>query len=198
MIVYGWKATSIGAAHPMDKCEHCGQQNGMEMHVFQKYFHVFWIPFFPIGKTGVSQCNHCKQVLKPNEMKGNTKLNYENLKQTSKSPLWVWSGGAVIAAFVIFAMSQSGRWAKEKAERVAHLKPNDIIEMKLNTGKYTIFKVDQVIGDTVYLFQNQYEADRHSGIRDLKRKPYYDTADAFLQMEIDSMFKKGEILDVDR
>jgi hypothetical protein len=198
MIIYGWKATSIGTDHPMDKCEHCGQQNCMEMHVFQKYAHVFWIPFFPIGKTGVSQCNHCKQVLKPNQMTGNTKLNYENLKQTAKSPFWVWSGAAVIAAFVLFSVSQGGRWAKEKAERVAHPKANDIFKIRLATGKYTIYKVDEVVGDTVYLLQNQYEADRSSGMRDLKNKPYYDSADAFLQSEINEMFKKGEIIDVDR
>ncbi len=198
MIVYGWKATSIGSDHPMDKCEHCGQQNCMEMHVFQKYFHVFWIPFFPIGKTGVSQCNHCKQVLKPNQMMGNTKLNYENLKQASKSPIWVWAGAAVIAALVIFSMSQSGKWAKQKAERIAHPKANDIIQYKLENGKYTIFKVEKVVGDSVFAFQNQYEADRLSGIRKLEQKPYFDTADIFLQSEINEMFKKGEIIDIDR
>jgi hypothetical protein len=73
------------------------------MHLFQRYAHVFWIPLFPIGKTGVSQCSHCKQILKLKEMPFALRLSYENMKSQTTTPFWVFSGSAVIA--VIFVLS---------------------------------------------------------------------------------------------
>lgn len=63
MIFYGTKSTQIGTESLFDKCSNCGTQNSLEMVVFQKYAHVYWIPFFPLGRTGATQCSNCKQVV---------------------------------------------------------------------------------------------------------------------------------------
>ena len=91
MIIYGTKAKEILSEHVTDKCANCNTQNNIDIHVFQKYAHVFWIPFFPMSKTGLSRCEHCKQMLNPKEMPPNLLNAYETLKSSVKPPVWMWS-----------------------------------------------------------------------------------------------------------
>ncbi|WP_448698980.1 hypothetical protein ACFGVR_18900 [Mucilaginibacter sp. AW1-3] len=104
MIIYGSKATHIITEQIAEQCPHCSSANTMHMSVFQRYAHVYWIPMFGIGKTGVSQCLHCKQVLKLKEMPHALKLAYDNVVLRAKTPLFVFSGLAVIAVIVLIAI----------------------------------------------------------------------------------------------
>jgi hypothetical protein len=71
------------------------------MHVFQRYAHIFWIPFFPIGKTGASQCGHCKQVLKEKEMPSSLKMAFDDVKSRTKTPYWTFAGVAIIVVLIV-------------------------------------------------------------------------------------------------
>ena len=50
-----------------------GHSSTVELSVFQKYAHFFWIPSFPLGKAALNQCSHSKQVLKQKENKNKSK-----------------------------------------------------------------------------------------------------------------------------
>jgi phage terminase large subunit GpA-like protein len=64
MIIYGQRATKTGHQSLYNTtCHHCNSKNSLEMYTFSRYFHVFWIPFFPYRKEALTQCNHCKQIL---------------------------------------------------------------------------------------------------------------------------------------
>jgi hypothetical protein len=102
MIIYGSRNKQLAKEIINEKCNHFGKQNCIDMYVFQKYAHVFWIPFFSIGKTGVSQCDHCKQMLKLKEMPSDYRLAYDNLKAQTKIPIWMFSGVALIVFGIIF------------------------------------------------------------------------------------------------
>ncbi|SMD42886.1 hypothetical protein SAMN00777080_1453 [Aquiflexum balticum DSM 16537] len=88
MIIFGSKATQVASETINEKCASCGTPNSIQMTVFQKYAHVFWIPSFPMGKTSITQCSHCKQVLEKKEFSRNLNTNYEILKSKSKTPIW--------------------------------------------------------------------------------------------------------------
>ena len=107
MIIYGNKATQVAAENINDKCSNCGTQNSIQMKVFQKYAHVFWIPIFPIGKTASSQCSHCKQVLQKKEFTGNMNNDYKAVKSKSKTPIWTFSGLALLIALIIWGTISS-------------------------------------------------------------------------------------------
>ena len=74
------------------------------MYVFQKYAHIFWIPFFPLGKSGASQCGHCQQVLKAKQMPSDVRLAYDNVAAKAKIPYWTFAGVAIIAIIIIISM----------------------------------------------------------------------------------------------
>jgi hypothetical protein len=201
MIIYGTKAKLLKNEIANASCPNCNTANSIQMNVFQRWAHIFWIPFFPIGKAGVSQCLHCKQVLKLKEMPASLRLSYDNLKAQTKTPVWTFSGIGVVIVIGIFAYIH----CKQNAERVNRWvltpKKNDVYRVKLKNDHYTLYKVDHVVGDTVYLALNKYETDREEGLSDMAAKgdTAYDLAQQGLPKSVlADMAKEDRILDIDR
>jgi len=101
MLLYGTKATKLTVEPISDTCSNCGTQHTMDIHVFQKYAHIFWIPLFPIKKTGTSLCTHCKQVLRQKDMPLSLKQSLEKVKKQTTMPIWTWAGVALLLAFIV-------------------------------------------------------------------------------------------------
>ncbi|MGB3182247.1 MAG: hypothetical protein WBB45_12705 [Cyclobacteriaceae bacterium] len=89
MLIYGSKATHLKSAQSKTAtCDSCGTKGNVNMSVFSRHAHVFWIPVFPIGKTGASQCGHCKHTLTTREMPDDMKSEYKNLSADTSVPFW--------------------------------------------------------------------------------------------------------------
>ncbi len=199
MIIYGTKATLLKSDSIFDPCPSCGTNNSIQINVYQRYAHVFWIPFFPIGKTGVSACNNCKQVLKLNQMPASLRLSYDNIKAQSKMPVWTFSGLFLIVLGIIAIMISE----KQKDERVGKLilspKKDDVFEIKLKDNEYTLYKVQKVDGDTVYFYANKYQTNRQTGLAGLADQPFdTDMSYGLPKSKLVSMSKNDEIIDIDR
>src|SRR5687767_980352 len=130
MIVFGTRVKLLGTKPTTETCNNCGTQHSVQLSIFQKYAHVFWIPFFPLGKIAVSECNHCKQALRTNEFPPSTRLAYDNLKRESKTPLWMFSGLALVAVFVIFTSYESKQNHKKNAALIEAPAKGDLFEVK--------------------------------------------------------------------
>jgi hypothetical protein len=201
MIIYGSKATLVAAENTQETCNNCGTQHSVQLSIFQKYAHIFWIPFFPIGKTAVTQCHHCKQVLKLNEFPPSLKLAYDNLKSNSKTPVWTFSGVALLAVFVVFSSYQSNLNDKRNAALILAPIHGDVFEIKTRDNQYTLYKVAKVQDDSVFIRFNQYETNKATGIPDLKRKgdaAYSEETFSLSKSELKQMLEKGEITDIER
>lgn len=201
MIIYGSRAKHLATQQSPEACNSCGTQNSVQLHVFQKYAHVFWIPFFPIGKTAASECQHCKQVLKSGEFTPTTKITYDNVKRESKTPVWMFSGLALLVAFIIFSSYQGNQRDKRKAALVLAPVAGDIFQIKTEDNQYTLYKVADVQGDTVFVRFNQYETNKASGLYELKSKgdsAFSQLAVSILKSELKKMLEKGEITDIER
>lgn len=198
MIIYGTRSKAVKTEYIAEPCPNCNTLNSMQMHIFQRWAHIFWIPFFPIGKTGVSQCTHCQQVLALKNMTPPLKLSYENLKSDTKIPIWTFSGIAVVAVIFIFATIHGKQNAERVTKMIPALQKNDVLHLKLATNAYSLSRVTRVHGDSVFFVNNKYQSDGESGLNDLKTKEY-DTEERFLTVgELKEMNKKDEVLDIDR
>ena len=63
MVIIGYRSTLIGQAElNFTTCENCGTKNSYTVYVYGRYFHVFWIPILPIGKTYFAQCSGCEKA----------------------------------------------------------------------------------------------------------------------------------------
>ncbi len=201
MIIYGSKAKELAKDIIIDKCPNCGNQNTIDMHVFQKYAHVFWIPLFPIGKTGVSQCDHCKQVLKLNQMPPALKTAYANLKSQTKTPVWMFIGSALIAVLIVFAVIEGKEKDAKNAKLILAPQTGDVFEVKTKENQYTLYKVEDVSADSVFIRPHNFESNKETGLSDLKRKgdtAYSEDVYGFSKAELKKMLADGEIIDIDR
>ena len=198
MIVYGTKSKELAKEILTEKCPNCGTQNSTDLHVFQKYAHVFWIPFFPMGKTGVSQCNHCKQVLKLKDMPSSMKTSYETLKAQTKTPVWTFSGLALVAVIIAIGVMADKKKDERNAGLILTPQGGDIFEIKTRGNQYTLYKVDQVQGDTVFVKVSNYETNKESALSDLKKKDYSEGVLGFSKAELKQMLDNGDIVDIDR
>jgi len=198
MIVYGSRSKELAKDILTDQCPNCGKQNSIDMHVFQKYAHVFWIPFFPMGKTGVSQCDHCKQVLSLKEMPASLVISYENLKAKAKTPIWMFSGIAVLAILITIGFISDKQNDEENARLILMPQAGDVFEIKLGRKNYTLYKVAQVEGDSVFVQLNNYETNKVSGLNELKKETYSEEVLGFSKTELKQMLERGEIIDIER
>ena len=104
MLIFGTGSRMLLHLLIAQKCGNCSNANTVYMYVFQKYFHLFWIPVFPIGQRTVSQCTFCKQVLEPNQMPDSYSDDFYNVKAQAKTPWWAFIGLGIIGFFILIAL----------------------------------------------------------------------------------------------
>lgn len=201
MIIYGTKATPIAAENINDKCASCGTENSVQMIVFQKYAHVFWIPWFPIGKMGVMHCSHCQQVLQRKEFSRHQGSVYGNLKSKSKTPIWTFFGLAVMAVLVAWASIRDairdGRKNERNTKLISAPKKGDIYNIRAG-DRYTLYKVDSMAGDTVFVLYNQYETNKTDGLAELRDSAYIPLHKPIAKAALKNMLDKGDVMDIAR
>src|SRR5688572_9067139 len=138
MIIYGSRPVHLKSGQsPTLVCPSCGQTGTIFLSAYSKHAHIFWIPLFPIGRFGVSQCQHCKQVLETGAMPHELRREYDNLKAETKVPLWQFSGLGVIAAIIVFATYASGEDKKKEAEYLANPAVGDVYRYNTESKQYS-------------------------------------------------------------
>ena len=172
------------------------------MSIFQRYAHIFWIPFFPIGKIGVSVCTHCQQTLKLNDMEGPLKLAYQNGKLQTKMPIWIFSGLFILAVGIVALTINEKRKDQRNAQWIMAPIKGDVFEIKTKDDKYTLLKVNAVVKDSVYAIYNKYQTDGISGLDKMKEKG--DSAFVatevygFAKKDLKKLLTEGTIIGIDR
>ena len=198
MIIYGSKSTELAKKNLREKCPSCGTENSVTLYVFQKYAHIFWIPVFPLNKLGVSECSHCKQVLEHAKFSPALATGYKDAKAETKTPIWTFSGIAVFVALVSLGIYNDKKTGERNAQLILTPQSGDLFEVKTEDSQYTLYKVDDVIGDSVFIRVNTYETNKRTGLGDLKTKDYSELTYGFTKVELKNMLEKGEILDIER
>ncbi len=201
MIIYGKKSTQLVKEHLTDKCSNCGTQNSIDLYLFQNYAHVFWIPFFATGKSAVSECSHCKQVLKQKEMPVDLLEQVRDLKRQYKTPVWTFSGLGLFALLIVVLVINDKNKSKKNIALLAASKVGDVLQIRTKEKQYTLYKIDEVATDSVFLRYNNYECNKISGLADIKLKgdtAYSEDLLGYSKTELKKMLMDGEIIDIER
>ncbi|AUP77359.1 zinc-ribbon domain-containing protein [Flavivirga eckloniae] len=116
-------------------CPNCESQNSFIATTFGKYLHVFWIPLFPLSKTTILECKHCKKSYNQNEIP--TEINKALLKENKlnpvKAPLWHGCGGLILIVLFlvvfIFIMTNESEADPIKIDPMTKLLMDDIVKV---------------------------------------------------------------------
>lgn len=87
---------------------------------------------------------------------------------------------------------------KKNAELILQPQSGDIYEMATENDHYTLLKVGRVQGDSVFVHINEYEANKKSGLSQLRDEPFSPEEITFTKQTLRVMLKEGKILDVER
>lgn len=170
MIFYGTNSSVLanGTLHNI-KCPHCENVTDFTCTVYGKYAHVYWIPFFPTGKTSIAECNHCKASYKIDNNVPEIKKAFDRKWETSpvKTPVKHFSFLFLIGALVVIGFIVGLKTDSDTEEFAKSPKVNDIYLEVTETGKYSCSKITKVTKDSIYVLQNNIEYDKESGVSKL-------------------------------
>jgi hypothetical protein len=202
MIVYG---TSKGIALQNGRvrnvaCPECQTDTAMDYAIFGRYAHLYWIPFFPIGKHSIAVCTTCQTDFEIKNLRSEIKKKFdrETQKQRARMPVWFFSGSIVVALFIGY-IAYSANETENLAQNYAHHpKPGDVYRVTADPGFYSTYKVSKVFKDSLYVFANDLQTDRRTGIDEINTPAHYKELYAFARKEIETMQKDGRIYQIDR
>lgn len=169
-MIYGWKAKDLGQTQIPGACPSCGTEGSVALHVVQKYAHFLFIPVFPLRRSAVTVCGHCKHTLEGKELSPSAQMVYQSARSEFKAPVWMWSGLIIIGLLTPVAVWQSNKHDKAVLARLNAPQVGDMYEIKLGTRRYTLYKVEEVSGDSIYVSVFNYETNKHRGLGELLDK----------------------------
>ena len=199
MIFYGSKSTHLHSEQASGiKCDHCNQQTQHTFSIYGKYAYIYWIPIFPLGQKGVSECNHCKATLAPKEMNDQLKFAYQNTKANAKTPIWYWSGAAIIALFIIYGVFSSQQHKNDVANYINEPLAGDVIEFK-DDNYYSTVKISTITPDSIFLIDNDFQIDKQGKTNKIDKEKNYTTDPYSISTDrFKELFEEKIFLDIKR
>jgi len=200
MIVYGSRSVHINTVPSRNTtCSSCDKTGYIKFSFFRKHAHIFWIPIFPMGKKGISQCENCKNVLEFKQMPQRLQEEFTQAKKDAKGPIWQFTGLILFISLFIWLSYQGKQNKKLRAEYIKTPQQGDLYEYKVLSGSYSTFKVDSVSKDSVYVFLNDFEINKSSRVYKIdKPENYSKNLYSFSKEELEQMYTEGKITDIDR
>jgi len=198
MIIVGTATKQIYSGKISSACTNCQEPDSINTFVVHRYAHVYYIPFVPSAKRTIAQCSKCSYVLEQHYFPESYNSEYKSLNLTTKTPIWMYSGLGILAVIIIAVFVSVKLDNKENAELVLSPQKGDIYEIMLSNKEYTLYKVDKVEGNAVYMFENEFATDQASGTSDLLEKPFYKESVPIMKSDLKMMLEKGQIMDIER
>ena len=196
MIIYGWNSKIIKQA-PLENlvCENCQEKNSF-LTLYSKYVHIFWIPFFPYKKEAQISCAQCQKIFDEKSMPADQKEKIKALKRSVPTPKYMYSGLFLLALAIGYFSYAGSQNKKKELTYLQEPQQGDVYknydETETTEFKYYLWKVTDVVGDSVYVSPSSYSYD---GLP-TKLEPedgFYDAYFSVHKSLLKEMYDKGEI-----
>ena len=197
MIIYGIRSNSLHESVVEDQsCPNCGHEDSIRMYCHARYFHVFWVPMFSIGRKGRVVCINCDTEWKISKTPIHVQDEYAMHTEDSKIPWWHFIGLAVLALFISWAIVINKQTKSRRMNKVETPVNGDLYITKEPFG-YGVERVIGVSNDSVYvvesvaLWEKRYRALKNS------ENTLFDTVPVvYSRAEIKTRLIGREIIDV--
>jgi hypothetical protein len=201
MIIYGWSNKVIKQA-PVEKvpCGHCGNEN-LNVKIVGFYAHIFWIPLFPYKKKGLLECEHCKHAIEEKHLVDQMKEAMTLMKKSVKFPKYMFSGTAIILAFISYMFISSRMESDRELEYLTTPTVGDIYHLKDKDEpteyKYYLWKVQELFEDSIYISANGYV---YNYIPDklMEGDGFYDSYYVIEKGKLKELYETGDLVKVQR
>ncbi len=103
-VIYGIGEKGINIAEFLIKCPSCEANNWADVVVVSKYYHIYWLPIFPIDKVANTICQKCGLRRYGLAFDNNLISNYYEIKVDFKNPWILYLGAEIMLLFFIGAV----------------------------------------------------------------------------------------------
>ncbi len=166
-----------------------------EVSVYMPYFHLCFIPVFPIGKKQLEvRCKNCGDETR-------TEGIVKKYEKRAKTPFYLYSALILAAGIGAYWVYWNNNNQKKRAEYVSNPKVGDVytISEEANTGKtYYFLRLAAITGDTVMAIHSNLEYNyfvNYMGADDYFVK---DDTTVYKRKQLNEMLENGEIYMVRR
>jgi len=200
MIIFGWRSTHIKTDQLNNTtCPNCNKKGGIICSIYGRYIHIFWIPLFPIGKKGATQCSKCNRSISPREMTEDFKRDYKNFKSEARRPIWHLLGIIIITIIVAFFTFLITTNTNREVEYIANPVVGDVYRCNTDVKKYTTLKVTDVKEDSIYFLKNNYSFSTRIGIEKIDLDSCYNAEVSVMSKAVlKKLYDLGTIYNVNR
>jgi hypothetical protein len=161
MIFYGTRSSNIKNGEIRNvTCPHCQANVSMNYNVFGKYAHIYWIPFFPMGKTNIVECRSCKASydVATVDQSIKDKFKKEQEQNPTKTPLTHFSLLFLFGIGILFAVYFGLKGESDTKEFAKNPKVGDVFYEALANGHFSTSKISKITKDSIYVLQNNKES----------------------------------------
>ncbi|MEW5675856.1 zinc-ribbon domain-containing protein [Flavobacterium enshiense] len=182
-------------------CNECRENVSMTYIVESKYFHLYWVPFFPYKKNTFVGCNECDTVFEKKQFSENIKkkLQRENELKPARNPIWMFSGLIILAILIPLALFQSSRANVKKSDFANNPKVGDVYFLNCLPSNYTTMKIAAIEKDSIHFIANDTVVTKFTKIFTINEDKYYtDKIKSYTKSQILDLFKNDSIYKIDR
>ncbi len=103
-IISGKRKVAIGVDEIFIGCPSCEAHNFSDIMISSVYFHILWIPFFPIRKEASLICKKCGLKRYDLPFDSRTLESCKDIKQKFKHPFYTYIGFAFVSTVLVFSL----------------------------------------------------------------------------------------------
>ena len=166
-----------------------------EIMVYRPYFHICFIPVFPIGKKQIEiRCRNCGDETRLESV-------LEQYKRRAKTPFYLYSALILFAGLTVFWFYWNKNYQRRKEEYIENPLVGDVYTIakeKFGETTYYFLKISAINSDTIKLFHNH--LDYMGFVSGLAHDDYFIKDDTVFvrRKDLKEMLDKEEIYSVDR
>jgi hypothetical protein len=154
-------------------CLSC-KKNEMDVKIFRDYFHVYFIPFCPMGDNVVHvRCKVCDEPVRDEKTK-------RTLKNQVKAPFYFFSIPIIILSVITLGIILNLKTQKEKDIMINQPKVGDVylmVNTKNEISTYYFNIVFDIKNDSIMMYRNRYEYSQYTV--QLNRDDYFDKSNVY-------------------
>lgn len=183
------------------RCSTCGNDT-FTLHFVQRWFHLFWIPMFPIGKAGIIRCPACNNEFDEPALSEEERATIQAEKKNVRTPRYAFAGLYVIAIVAVLATYVSWMGDRHTAAYLAEPMRHDLYIIKGELDPeypHMIFRLETIEEDSLGLTAANMGYIRESDAVNAAQKPgdkefEFSTEEIRIaRVSLETLFEKGTI-----
>lgn len=202
MIAFGTRSKKIQSGRLNDvDCSFCFANTTMTYSVFAKYFHIYWIPFFPLKKKATVECQNCFSTFEQKELSKSAKAKLDSVRNNNSErlPFWMFSGIIVLSILIPLAFFQSSRADSKKKDYKNNPKVGDVYFLNSVPSKYTTMKIAVVEKDSVHFILNDTTVTKFTKVFGINKDHYYSTKrKSYSKSQLTQLLENDSIYSIER